>query len=165
MGLAVARACRRIVWHSKAIVAIRPNIPGLLRRGERASPGIVQKNSHNQRMVHCLSGSGWQGRIRRSILRGHLFTRAPMTPLDKTRSFLLVFLLGACFTIPAFSQKLPPRAASDAATSQDSPRMLTGKERLGRKWMDEQRIDNCNVPIDKRGSKTRPSVCHSAPTG
>ena len=28
--------------------------------------------------------------------------------------------------------------------------VLTGKERLGRKWMDEQRIDNCKVPIDKR---------------
>jgi len=24
-------------------------------------------------------------------------------------------------------------------------RVLTGKERLGRKWMDEQRIDNCKV--------------------
>jgi starvation-inducible outer membrane lipoprotein len=88
-----------------------------------------------------------------------------MTPLDKTHSFLLVFLLGACFTIPAFSQNVPPTAASDAATSQVSPRVLTGKERLGRKWMDEQRIDNCNVPIDKRGTKTRPSGCHSAPTG
>ena len=37
--------------------------------------------------------------------------------------------------------------------------VLTGKERLGRKWMDEQRIDNCKVPIDKRGTKPRPSIC------
>ena len=42
---------------------------------------------------------------------------------------------------------------------------LTGKERLGRKWMDEQRIDNCNVPIDKRGTQPRPSACAHVPTG
>jgi hypothetical protein len=41
---------------------------------------------------------------------------------------------------------------------------LTGKERLGRKWTDEQRIDNCNVPIDKRGAQPRPSDCVHAPT-
>lgn len=42
---------------------------------------------------------------------------------------------------------------------------LTGKERLGRKWMDEQRIDNCNVPIDKRGTRPRSSSCAHIPTG
>jgi hypothetical protein len=31
--------------------------------------------------------------------------------------------------------------------------------------MDEQRIDNCNVPIDKRGSKPRPSICMNSPSG
>lgn len=44
------------------------------------------------------------------------------------------------------------------------PRVLTGKERLGRKWTDEQRIDNCNVPPDKRGTKPRPSACPHAPS-
>ena len=38
-------------------------------------------------------------------------------------------------------------------------RVLTGKERLGSKWMDEQRIDNCKVPIDKRGTKPRLDTC------
>jgi hypothetical protein len=41
---------------------------------------------------------------------------------------------------------------------------LTGKERLGEKWTDEQRIDNCRVPIDKRGTKPRPSACASDPS-
>jgi hypothetical protein len=41
---------------------------------------------------------------------------------------------------------------------------LTGKERLGPKWTDEQRIDNCHVPIDKRGSKPRPDACSMSPT-
>jgi hypothetical protein len=35
----------------------------------------------------------------------------------------------------------------------------TGKERLGPKWTDEQRIDNCHVPVEKRGFKPRPSAC------
>ena len=42
--------------------------------------------------------------------------------------------------------------------------VLTGKERLGPKWSDEQRIDNCRVPIDKRGTKPRSSVCQNAPS-
>jgi len=69
-----------------------------------------------------------------------------------------------CLTLPADAQ--------DAAQiGQPSPNpatfsgTLTGKERLGRKWMDEQRIDNCNVPIDKRGTKPRPSACRHVPTG
>ena len=59
-------------------------------------------------------------------------------------------------------------AAQDAAAqpgSSPSGQTLTGKERLGRKWMDEQRIDNCNVPVDKRGTRPRPSICPHVPTG
>jgi hypothetical protein len=37
----------------------------------------------------------------------------------------------------------------------------TGKERLGRKSSDEQRIDNCNVPVELRGPKPRPDDCAS----
>jgi ribosomal protein L27 len=43
--------------------------------------------------------------------------------------------------------------------------VLTGQERLGKKWMDEQRIDNCKVPIDKRGTKSRPSICNHVSMG
>jgi hypothetical protein len=49
------------------------------------------------------------------------------------------------------------------AAKSDSPATLTGKERLGPKWTDEQRIDNCKVPPDKRGTKPRPSACANAP--
>jgi hypothetical protein len=37
--------------------------------------------------------------------------------------------------------------------------MRTGKERLGGKSTDEQRIDNCNVPLELRGPKPRPDDC------
>jgi hypothetical protein len=40
---------------------------------------------------------------------------------------------------------------------------LTGKERLGEKWKDEQRTDNCKVPVDKQGPKPRPNGCGDQP--
>jgi hypothetical protein len=52
-----------------------------------------------------------------------------------------------------------PKAAPNTIDS------LTGKERLGRKWMDEQRIDNCKVPADKQGAKPRSSACPHVPMG
>jgi hypothetical protein len=39
----------------------------------------------------------------------------------------------------------------------------TGKERLGEKWQDEQRIDNCKVPPEKRGTRPRPDRCAQLP--
>jgi hypothetical protein len=54
-------------------------------------------------------------------------------------------------------------STSDAAAETRMP-TLTGKERLGPKWTDEQRIDNCHVPIDKRGSKLRPGACPHSPS-
>jgi hypothetical protein len=35
----------------------------------------------------------------------------------------------------------------------------TAKERLGSKASDEQRVDNCKVPVDLRGPKSRPDEC------
>lgn len=72
----------------------------------------------------------------------------------------LASLFATFLAVPAVAQNAPP----PDATAATSPRTLTGKERLGRKWMDEQRIDNCNVPIEKRGIKPRPSVCPHLPT-
>ena len=37
----------------------------------------------------------------------------------------------------------------------------TAKERLGSKASDEQRVDNCKVPLDLRGPKPRPEECSS----
>ena len=73
-------------------------------------------------------------------------------------------LLAACLAVPANAQE-STRLNQPAPNAATSPATLTGKERLGRKWMDEQRIDNCNVPIDKRGSQKRPSICPHVPMG
>jgi hypothetical protein len=71
-----------------------------------------------------------------------------------------------CLAWPASAQDISPDPAINAAILPlNAPASLTGKERLGKKWMDEQRIDNCRVPIDKRGTKPRPSTCPHAPMG
>ena len=75
----------------------------------------------------------------------------------------LASLLAISLAWPAIAQNGSP-LDQPTADPETSPRTLTGKERLGRKWMDEQRIDNCNVPIDKRGSRPRPSACPQVPT-
>ena len=74
---------------------------------------------------------------------------------------LLAALLSVGLVAPACSQgtKQPQTLTAD------SPRTLTGKERLGPKWTDEQRTDNCNVPLDKRGTRPRPSACSQTATG
>jgi len=72
----------------------------------------------------------------------------------------LVFWLTIYPILPASAQDRPldPPASSAATLPLNSPTSLTGKQRLGRKWMDEQRIDNCNVPIDKRGASRAPAL-------
>jgi hypothetical protein len=79
---------------------------------------------------------------------------------------LLVSLLTIGLATSASAQNsLPDRATPQAASPAAVPMTLTGKERLGRKWTDEQRIDNCHVPIEKRGTRPRPSACTRTSTG
>ena len=54
-----------------------------------------------------------------------------------------------------------PRRESEAKQFQVEA-TRTGKERLGGKASDEQRVDNCKVPLDLRGSTLRPDDCGDA---
>ena len=86
--------------------------------------------------------------------------------MEPIHRWLISVLFAMCFASAAFAQdRQPDQTAPNAetATPVNGP-SLTGKERMGRKWMDEQRIDNCNVPIDKRGTRPRPSACPRVPT-
>lgn len=85
-----------------------------------------------------------------------------MKPIDLSP---ITFLFAACISCAAFAQDRPPAPIAPNAVAPANAPVLTGKERTGRKWMDEQRIDNCNVPADKRGSKPRPNDCLHAPSG
>jgi hypothetical protein len=75
-------------------------------------------------------------------------------------SFISLFAIGLALPAsPQYTLQLVQAIPSAVILPSNEPAALTGKERLGRKWMDEQRIDNCNVPIDKRGTKPRPNTC------
>lgn len=52
-----------------------------------------------------------------------------------------------------------PALADGAEDQVEVAPTRTGKERLRGKASDEQRVDNCKVPIDLRGSKPRPDQC------
>jgi hypothetical protein len=81
-------------------------------------------------------------------------------------SALLISLLTVGSTLSAWAQdRQPDQVVPSAALPATMPATLTGKERLGPKWNDEQRIDNCKVPIDKRGTKPRSSACPQLPSG
>lgn len=49
--------------------------------------------------------------------------------------------------------------AQGAAPAPAGTPVKTGKERLGDKASDEQRVDNCKVPPDRRGPRARPDGC------
>jgi hypothetical protein len=51
--------------------------------------------------------------------------------------------------------KPPPQTAAETSAKADE----TLKERLSDKASDEQRVDNCKVPLDRRGTKARPEGC------
>ncbi|MDR5734955.1 hypothetical protein QCE47_21815 [Caballeronia sp. LZ025] len=49
--------------------------------------------------------------------------------------------------------------ADHAASVPAASEAKTLKERLGDKASDEQRVDNCKVPPERRGAKARPDAC------
>ncbi|WP_250515735.1 hypothetical protein [Caballeronia sp. INDeC2] len=49
--------------------------------------------------------------------------------------------------------------ADNATTPAAASEPKTLKERLGDKASDEQRVDNCHVPAERRGTKVRPDRC------
>jgi hypothetical protein len=57
--------------------------------------------------------------------------------------------------VPARAAPGDAKAASDVQTEPTR----TSKERLSNKASDEQRVDNCKVPIEQRGPKPRPDTC------
>jgi hypothetical protein len=50
----------------------------------------------------------------------------------------------------------------EAVVKQSPAPAKTGKERLSDKASDEQRVDNCKVPLERQGTKARPKECPQA---
>lgn len=85
-----------------------------------------------------------------------------------TKTAAAMFMTGVAALTPADLRAQTVLAGSaspnaSAVTPEIGTGQLTGKERLGEKWKDEQRTDNCKVPLDKRGTKQRPDSCAHAP--
>jgi hypothetical protein len=96
----------------------------------------------------------------RSRVAPKIEDKTHVKPLLSTGLALLFAIVGTADGVA--QERRPASGDSPAAPKIDS---LTGKERLGRKWMDEQRIDNCKVPTDKQGTKSRSSACPHVPMG
>jgi hypothetical protein len=80
---------------------------------------------------------------------------------------LLRIALGVvCGLGPAIvSQAAPPeKRPPQSPVAEGGKEAETLKERLSDKASDEQRVDNCNVPPEKRGTKPRPADCRSRPS-
>ena len=105
-----------------------------------------------------MSGFGWKESVSQIISDVRSIALRLNERGDARCRSALGCLVALTLIAPTFAQNGAPAAE---AVQQ---RTLTGKERLGRKWTDEQRIDNCNVPPDKRGTKPRSSVCPHAPS-
>jgi hypothetical protein len=71
------------------------------------------------------------------------------------RGVLWIALAGVC----ALLTPSAPAAERTAAAATQEPQAETLKERLSDKASDEQRVNNCNVPPEKRGPKKRPDKC------
>ena len=81
-------------------------------------------------------------------------------------AIILAAVMLALFGVGAQTlARINSHQSAGAVASSNAVAQLTGKERLGEKWKDEQRIDNCKVPPDKRGAKPRPDSCAHLPTG
>ena len=82
------------------------------------------------------------------------------------QALAMTLTVGALAPVVAIAQMIGQANSGQAAGKtmpSDGPAGLTGKERLSEKWKDEQRIDNCKVPLDKRGIKARPDNCDHLP--
>ncbi|MFW5426221.1 MAG: hypothetical protein ACKE8R_03115 [Methylophagaceae bacterium] len=65
----------------------------------------------------------------------------------------------------SWSDTSPTEDVQDAVNNRYQNTSLmakTAKQRLGKKWSDDQRVNNCKVPIQFRGLKSRPNKCYIA---
>lgn len=82
-------------------------------------------------------------------------TEASMSP----KRMLLHGLAGAALALGAIGVQAQGAPSTEPPPIVTAGPDKTGKERLGDKANDEQRVDNCKVPLDRRGPKLRPDAC------
>ena len=70
-----------------------------------------------------------------------------------------VMLLAALLSHTCVARSAEPVAQTASTSNAQAEMPKTLKERLSDKASDEQRVDNCKVPVELRGSKSRPDAC------
>jgi len=80
----------------------------------------------------------------------------PNSPRMTLRAPLRVVVSTLVLLVALAMPDATPAAEGEAGHVQPTG---TAKERLSGKASDEQRVDNCKVPIDLRGPKPRPNEC------
>jgi hypothetical protein len=77
-----------------------------------------------------------------------------------SKMLMIVGRIGAVTVMAQGPSALAGEAPRQEGVAQShSQPTRTGKERLGGKASDEQRTDNCKVPLDLRGTTPRPDDC------
>jgi hypothetical protein len=84
-----------------------------------------------------------------------------LTLLTLARMAAMALTMQVGLTATSAAQRQESNKESIVGRSQIEP-VRTGKERLGGKASDPQRVDNCKVPLDQRGSTPRPDGCDDA---
>jgi hypothetical protein len=69
----------------------------------------------------------------------------------------MLAVLGAWIAVSVIPADAPAQSKRLVATNMAPA--ATGKERLGDKASDNQRVDDCRVPPEKRGPVKRPTEC------
>jgi hypothetical protein len=69
----------------------------------------------------------------------------------------VALILHAASAAAQDDRKPPPASVTTQASTTEPPETL--KERLSDKASDAQRVDNCKVPVDRRGPMVRPEGC------
>ena len=78
-----------------------------------------------------------------------------------TASILTASILAASMAMPLTADEPATKTAPAVQLPSEPPPLpvKTGKERLSSKASDEQRVDNCKVPPELRGTRVRPDTC------
>jgi hypothetical protein len=83
----------------------------------------------------------------------------------KRSGIVTASILGAFAAAPLAADEPAPTVApaTQPPTEQAPVPVKTGKERLSSKASDEQRVDNCKVPPELRGTAVRSDACEGKP--
>jgi hypothetical protein len=83
--------------------------------------------------------------------------------MPKWSGIVLGSILGAFAATPLAADEPTPTVAPamQLPTEQAPTPVKTGKERLSSKASDDQRVDNCKVPPELRGTAVRSDTCES----